>query len=186
MLDLYLAEMPVLDICDRVIAGAFHRVGEHWECGEIEVYRERRACNLGLYAINDLRSFLPQPPASAPVAIGGAIEGDHYSLPTAMVEVVLRSLGWNATSLGSNLPLATLAAACREVQPRLLWLSASHVVDSARLVADYQSFLASVPADLPVVVGGQGLTHDLRKQLSYSAFCDTMRHLESFAGTLGR
>jgi hypothetical protein len=37
--DLYLAGHGACEICDRVIAKAFHAIGHRWECGELAVYR---------------------------------------------------------------------------------------------------------------------------------------------------
>ena len=37
-----------------------------------------------------------------------------------------------------------------------------------------------------LAVGGRALTEDLRKRMTYSAYCDNMQHLEAFANTLYR
>ena len=37
-----------------------------------------------------------------------------------------------------------------------------------------------------IVVGGFAMQGVIRQQIRYSAFCDTMQHLEAFAGTLRR
>jgi methanogenic corrinoid protein MtbC1 len=184
LFDAYLAGQSVAEICDRVVAKAFRRIGEQWECGAIEVYRERRSCCLCMRVLFEIRSVLPPPNPQAPIAIGGAIAGDHYDLPTAMVELVLRSLGWNATSLGPNLPLVTLAAAVCEVRPSLLWLSATHMAAPEQFMVEYRSFQEALAPALPLVVGGQAFSEQIRRELSYSAFCDNMRHLVSFMATL--
>ena len=100
--DLYFAGHAAHEICDRVLARAFHAIGDRWECGAAEVYQERRACDLCLRVLGELRAAVPEAKAGAVVALGGAPECDPYTLPTAMAEVVLRHAGWNARSLGRD------------------------------------------------------------------------------------
>jgi MerR family transcriptional regulator, light-induced transcriptional regulator len=184
-LDLMLAKIPISSICDRVIAGAFRQIGELWDHGELAVFQERRACEICLRVIHELRSTLPVPQKGAPWAIGGTLSGDHYDLPTALVELTLLSLGWNAASFGTSLPSETVQEAILKTKPKLFWLSVSFIDDE-------DGFLEAVPeirnatetTGAAFAVGGRALHSALRRQIAYSAFCDTLQHLESFAATL--
>ena len=60
--DLYLSGQSACEICDRVLAAAFHDIGDRWECGEIFVYRERRGCEIALKTLHDLRLPFPLRP----------------------------------------------------------------------------------------------------------------------------
>lgn len=185
--DLYLSGHETAEVCDRVMTGAFHDIGHDWESGQVAIYRERRACEMALRVLYDLRMALPAAAAEAPVACGGTLEHDPYCLPTAMVDVVLRGAGWQATSLGTMLPAATLAEAVRETQPDLLWISVSTIRSVADFLEEY-SRLHDVASALgsAIAVGGRALTAEIRQQMSYSAYCDTLRHLVTFAGSLDR
>lgn len=183
--DLYLAGTTVADIFDRVLAVAFHQIGHAWQRGEVVVYRERRACEIALKALHDLRQVVSRPTIDAPVAIGGALEHDPYRLPTTMVEIVLQEAGWRATSCGTLLPAATLAEAVREARPRLLWVSVSSMESVPGFLDDYTKlYETAVQCGTAVAVGGRALTEELRQQMDYSAYCDTLRHLEAFVATL--
>jgi len=183
--DLYLAGRTACEICDRVMAPAFHEIGALWECGDIPVYRERRACEMGLSTLHELRMALPAPSASAPVAMGGTLECDPYRLPTAMIELVLRELGWQATSLGTQLPIATLTEAVRDNRPKLLWISVSCIDSASAFLEAYaQLHRAAVAAGAAVAVGGRALTAEIRAQMDYSAYCDTLKHLVAFAAAM--
>ncbi len=185
VLDLYLAGTSVCEIGDQVLAGAFHDIGDAWECGDISIYRERRGCEIAIHALHDLSGALPQPPLDAPRAIGGTLESDPYQLPTLMVELALREAGWQATSLGTLLPALTLMDALRENKPRLLWLSVSSIPDVETFLADFAALhAAATEQGTAVVVGGRALSEELRRQMSYSAYCDTLRHMVSFAQSL--
>jgi methanogenic corrinoid protein MtbC1 len=182
--DLYLAEHSISVICDEVFAAAFREIGDRWACGEAEVYQERRGCEIATRVLHELRILLAPPTSDSPLAIGGAAEGDQYSLGTTMAELVLRDARWNANSLGDNLPFESLSAAIRENRPKLFWLSCSHIADEAEFLRGYQELYDEFSMDVAFVVGGYALTEEVRQQMKFSAYCDTMQHLEGFAQTL--
>jgi methanogenic corrinoid protein MtbC1 len=127
---------------------------------------------------------MPAADRDAPLAIGGAPSADHYSLPTKMVEVVLRDAGWRATSLGVGLPLETMREAIERSQPRLFWLSVSHLEDEEAFLEQYAQLLESAGALTAIVVGGRALKDSLRVRMTYAAYCDNLQHLESFAAAM--
>jgi excisionase family DNA binding protein len=155
ILDHYLAAASLLELCERLLAPTLYAIGDRWECGATEVYQERRACESINRVLFELRSYLPPTSPTAPVAMGGSPPGDHYRLATLMVELVLAEAGWNATSLGSSLPFATMAAAAQRHEPQLFWLSVSHCQDPDALRQGFGEFLAATSPTLPVVVGGR-------------------------------
>ena len=53
--DLYLAKHSLSVIFDEVIAAAFREIGDRWACHDAEVYQERRACDIALRILFDLR-----------------------------------------------------------------------------------------------------------------------------------
>jgi methanogenic corrinoid protein MtbC1 len=187
LFDQYLAGQSMIEISDQVIAEAFNQIGDGWQCGELEVYQERRGCEIMQRLLHELNLSIPQVPLDAPLAIGGTLEGDYYQLPTAMVELVLREQGWNARSFGTNLTAATVCESLRELHPQLFWLSVSRLDDLAKFVADYQLIAAAAhELKIPVVIGGRELTAVVRKQLRFNAHCDNMRQLADFSATFPR
>lgn len=183
--DLYLARHSAIDICDKVIAAAFHTIGDSWQCGHIDVYQERRGCEICLRLLHSLRTAIRRPAAGAPLAIGGTLSGDQYQIPTTMIEIALRESGWRAESLGCNLPADSICAAVRDERPRLLWLSVSHIEDESEFLADCAKiYECASAAQVPLAVGGRALSVELRQQMQYAAFCDNLRHLATFATSL--
>lgn len=184
-LDLYLAEHSISSICDLALAPAFESIGEKWECGQAEVFQERRSCEIVLCVLRELSALLPTTAdGGKPVAIGGAGAGDQYDLGTSMAELVLRDAQWQATSLGNNLPFETLAEAIKRYRPRLFWLSCSHIEDEEAFLDGYSRLYDEFGMDVAFVVGGRSLVESLRQRMKYAAYCDNMQHLESFAQTL--
>jgi methanogenic corrinoid protein MtbC1 len=181
ILDLYLAEHQVSVICDQVLARSFTELGNRWACGTIEVFQERRGCEIALRLLRELRSFLPVPQVDWPTAIGGTATGDPYLLATATVELVLRDAGWNAVSLGSNLPFSTLAAAIEQQKPRLFWLSISCIENEDEFVRGCNELHERFSAQTAFVLGGRALTESVARRIRCSGFCDNLHQLESFA-----
>jgi excisionase family DNA binding protein len=185
--DLYLSGQSAAEICDRVLAAAFHDIGDRWACGEILVYHERRGCEIAIKALYDLRQAIRSPTADAPVALGGAPEHDPYRLPTTMVEIALRECGWRACSYGTLLPAATLGEAVRENRPQLLWVSVSFIESVPQFLEEYaRLYETAAEMGTAVAVGGRALTEEIRQQMVYSAYCDTLRHLVTFVAALSR
>lgn len=183
VLDLYHARHSLAVICDQVIAAAFHEIGDRWACGNAEVYQERRAVQIAQRVLFELRNLQPAP-AGAWLAVGGTIEGDQYSLPSAMADLVLRGAGFQASPLGTSIPWASLINAVQTMRPRIFWLSVSHLHEGRDFPAEFAALSrACDAAGAALVVGGRALTESLRAGMRYAAFGDTMEHLESFAST---
>ncbi|GAB5405296.1 MAG: hypothetical protein Aurels2KO_35270 [Aureliella sp.] len=171
-------------LADEFVAAAFHSLGEKWTCGEIEIYQERRGCEICSRSLHEFRRLIPESPINAPLALGGSPAGDNYSLPSQLLDLVFRECSWRTMNLGCNLPLETIIAAAEEHKPRMVWLSASHLEDPQKFVASYAKFHQALPKDTMVVLGGRALNDDLRPQLKYTGFCDSMQQLASLATAL--
>ena len=184
LFDLFLSGGSVAKICDDVITPALHHVGSEWEAGKIDVYQERLGTNLVARALYRLQQTLPRAVHNAPLALGGSIENDSYTIPTLMAELVLHEAGFQATSLGSNLPLETLTSAVLTKRPRIMWLSLSAIEDNASFIKSYSKFFEQSSQHSAIVVGGRAITAPIRKQMQATAFCNNMLDLANFAKAL--
>jgi methanogenic corrinoid protein MtbC1 len=181
----YLSGATVADLCDRVVTKAFHDMGQRWQHGDVEVYQERRGGQITMRILFELRKMLPTPAVDAPVAIGGTLEHDPYSLATAMVELALRECGWQAESYGAGNPASTLCAAIRDVKPKLFWLSVSTADCVSEFLADYtELYNTAIENGTVMIVGGRALDESLRREMAYTAFCDSLAHIVNFAQTV--
>lgn len=187
VLDQFLmARRPLAVIFDDIVTPAFEAIGEQWESGALEVYQERRASESMLSILTQLHELIAVSPHS-PIAMGATLEGDHYQLATKMAELVLRQCGWEATTIGSHLPAATLQAALMQIQPQLLWLSCSHIARRDEFMADFRAVWSTAKhIGASFVVGGRALTPELRAELPFAHYCQNMRHLEQLSPELLR
>jgi excisionase family DNA binding protein len=178
--------MPLVTLADQVLAPALAAVGHAWESETIDVMHEHRATQLCASVLYELKAVLEnQAQADRPLALGGAPEGDPYIIPSLLVEMVLLELGWQVVNLGPNTPLVSLALGLTQYKPKLMWISASHIVDEAFFRREYLPLRAQAELlGVPIAIGGQGFSESLRTSLSYTTFGDGMTQLASFAKAL--
>jgi excisionase family DNA binding protein len=182
----YGSGVAIETLADRLIAPVMATVGHDWETGRIDVWQEHQRTQLCAAALYQLKDELEsRAERNRPVAVGGAPEGDPYLLATLLAQLVLLDAGWEAVNLGPNTPLSSLAKALRELRPRLLWLSVSHLEDTAGFVRAYRDFYrAAERQGVAVAVGGRALVEPIRSAVPYTTHGDGLSHLAAFARTL--
>lgn len=185
LLGLYLGGRSLAELADKLLAPAFRGLGTSWEHGQLEIYQERRAVELTLKVLRDLSRVAPTPSAAAPLALVATLDGDPYTLGVAVAELVLRDAGWRASSLGSGNPISSLCAAIDDLSPRLLCVSVSAVADPAKFTCDCTALYDHARSrGTALVLGGRALTEQLRGQIRYSAYCESMTALVGFTESL--
>lgn len=183
---LYRKGMPIEELADCVIAPAMHCIGHAWETERIDVFEEHRATQVCVGALHELRALVEQSTlATAPVAVGGAPEGDHYLLPSLLVQMTLASLGWKAVNLGPHTPIASFQRALNELQPRLMWMSFSYLPDPEKFLNESREFFEQAHTQgVAVVVGGLALSAEVRSRLPHTVHGEGLRQLSEFAAEL--
>ena len=186
--DLYLAGQSATEICDRAVAGAFHDIGHGWECGQVVVYRERPPPARLLsrfstsYGGRFLRLRIIRLPPSAERSKATLIACQPRWSNSRCTKLAGRQAPWARCFRSPR-----SSKRCAENQPNLLWISVSTIRSIPEFLDQYGR-LQEVAArqGTAIAVGGRALTSDVRQQMTYSAYCDTLRHLVTFANSLKR
>lgn len=182
---MYLSGHRASEICDKVIANAFYQLGDSWRCGKLEIYQERRGCEMIIRVLHLLHEMLPEVAKNAPLAIGGTLKDDHYEIPSTMIAITLKEEGFNVQPLGCNLPAKAMQTAIIKNKPALFWLSVSHIVDKEGFLKQADLIFKTAEAmGTLVAIGGREIKENLRKELKYTAHCDSMLHLASFVSSI--
>ena len=182
---LYGQSCPLITIIEEVYTPALREIGERWAAHTLEIFEERRSVVIVMQFLAVLSRLLSEPDADAFLALGATCEGDFFTVPMTMGEMVLREAGWNAQSMGSNIPVSSIIEAVISKQPKLVWLSLSEIPDLDALSVRMTELAAcAAQHGTCVVVGGRALNETVRKRLQYTAFCEDFYHLVPLANSL--
>lgn len=157
VLGLYLCGHDAASIIDGPIVRAMTHIGEIWAQRPEGIFLEHRASDLCLHALHRLRAWMTVGNPRA-VAVGGAIAGDPYQLPTLSVALTLTDLELEAVNLGPDCPFESLLDGARTHDARLVWLSVTSLPlprQSLPAIADLAATLQT--EERVLVVGGQGM-----------------------------
>ncbi len=176
----------IAELGDGIVAPAMQQIGALWESGRVHIYEERRACELCYSLLVQMRMLFPPAPPEAPLALGGTPAGDPYSLANALVDLVFREQNWRTSSLGTSVSLDEFLSATETLQPRLVWLSVSHVQSEERFLRGCRRLLERLETgeDARLVFGGRGISEGVRAELPAVWFGRSLAELEQELRTL--
>jgi excisionase family DNA binding protein len=181
ILGLYLAGVPVAQLVDGLVQPALAAIGELWPRDAAGIFLEHRATMICVRALEQLKlGFAPE--SGAPVALGGAADGDPYMLPSLGAACVLAAEGFATTNLGPQTPIDTLEMAAHDLRPRLIWISASVAADRDALVGRLRDVAGRMAArGTAVVAGGRALSDVRLAGERHLQIASSMAELASFA-----
>ncbi|MEO6775873.1 MAG: helix-turn-helix domain-containing protein [Kofleriaceae bacterium] len=179
----YLAGQTIAELCDGPVRDAMHRIGELWAHDAEGIFIEHRATDTCLLALAHLRSTF-EPPAHAPIALGGGPEDDPYLVPSFMAAMVLAAAGLRAINLGPDTPVSAFERAFAHHDPVLVWVSASAEVPAAR-AQELESWLLGLPPATTIAIGGRH-GDDIAPGRSRIRRVETMAQLATLAATIYR
>ncbi len=178
---LFLNGLSVAEICDGPLQTAMKRIGELWPDDPRAILVEHRATIICLQALGMLRQMIGQPADDAPIAVGGAPQGDPYLLPSTIAGIVLAEAGFREMNFGPDTPLDLLATAARETRAKIAWLAVKAETDGAKLRVKVNALAEQLAASGTLLVLGGGAlaslgirpsngVHIMQKMSELSAF----------------
>lgn len=178
---LYLDGHLISEIIDGPIRAAMTRVGELWHSTPDGIGIEHRATETCIRTLGHMHTLIKEPPAEAPIAVGGAPAGDMHLISSMCVSLVLAEQGWREANLGANTPWDQLARVAKQERASLVWVSIT-----AEPNTDYARKLKELADDLSrescqVIVGGRQLNEAItRLQVDNLHSARSMVELQSF------
>jgi len=144
-----------LDFLRERVSPFLSEVGDAWASGRIDVVHEH-------YASEVLRDFLTDQwrPLSdrsqGPRVVCTTPPGEEHALGLQMAATVLAMAGWRILFLGPNTPVDDIVTAA-EARAEAVAISLSIAADPESTRRGLQSMAARLPADIELIVGGQGV-----------------------------
>lgn len=178
------------DLGDRLIGPVFQRIGQDWAEGLVQIHQERRACEIVMATLHEIRRWLPPSPADAPLAMVATPLRDFAELPARLIELTLAAAGWRVDVAGSGLPLEEIREAVTQHGPELVCLSATHLDDAADFASQCNSLLirplrsALLPITPQFIVGGSALDSSAISELECDLFATTLSDLDAYQAGL--
>ena len=117
------AGVPLIDLCEHVIAPALRRLGDAWEAGRVSIAQEHRASAI----CERLIATHARQPAGRPrgTAVVATLPGERHNLPSLMAAACLRGDRWLVHHLASDLPVEEVTRLAGEVGAGLVVLSSA-------------------------------------------------------------
>ena len=141
--------VPVVELCEVLVAPVLLRIGQAWVDGEVSIADEHRATAI----IERLLARLPaRRTRSRGTAVVATPTGEHHRLPALMAAIVLRHDGWRVHHLDVDLPGRELEVFLDRERPDLLVVSTTTA--SSRDVRAAEA--AAHRAGVAVLTGGPG------------------------------
>jgi methanogenic corrinoid protein MtbC1 len=152
------------------VAPLVRAVGDAWASGRLEVRHEHFLCE----RLTDLlRAYrLPyEERATGPCVVLATLPGEMHALGLQMVALVVATSGCRVCYVGSEVPVAELAAVATDLGAAAIGVSVSSAMRPARAAADLAKLRTLTPSRVAIVVGGDGAP----------SRCAGVRHMTAFA-----
>lgn len=158
--------VPLIDVCDLIIAPALRRIGAEWAAGNVSIAAEHRAAEI----CERLIASRAQQPQGRPrgTAVTATPPGERHGLPSLMAAAVLREDRWHVHHLGADLPVADLIELTRSAAADLVVLSAASAAAVRLAARAKREILADLP-EVRVAVGRPGVTLGQLRELARGA-----------------
>jgi methanogenic corrinoid protein MtbC1 len=129
-----------------------------------------------------MRQALSPAKPDAPLALGGAVADDVYTIPSQMADLVLSDTGFRTINYGARTPSDLLADAAEEHNAALVWVSISVNLPKEQLRVAMQR-LARRLADrsTPLIIGGRHSSDVRLREFPNVVMANSMGDLATFA-----
>lgn len=160
-----------------LVVPALTEVGRMWERGELSVAEEHLATALATRVVaRSAGAAAPPGGPGRPRILLACLAGEFHDVGIRLLSDVARESGWDAESLGANVPRESLVRFVAQRRPSALALSVSlagHVPEAARTIAEAR---AAAPG-MTILVGGRAFCEDAERVPLTGAdagFCDAV------------
>lgn len=142
-----------------LVMPALCEVGRMWTRGEVSIAEEHLATAVVSRVLGRSSGSCGAPPGPDRRIVFACLAGEFHDLGIRFLSDVARECGWDAESLGANVPREALVRFVQQRPPAAVALSVSlagHVPEAARTISE----LRAVVPGITVLVGGLAFRED--------------------------
>jgi DNA-binding transcriptional MerR regulator len=144
--DRALGALTVEALLRDLVIPYLRELGERWESGQASIAQEHFASNFLRGRLLGLARGWGQ--GAGPLALLACAPGELHDLPLIAFGLTLRARGWRIAFLGPDTPIGTLADTARELEPKLVTVSATTEERLTRVREELIALAQSVPLAL--------------------------------------
>lgn len=165
------ARHGIIRFIDEIAAPFLREVGEAWHEGRMTVAQEHLASAVVQRVVSETAPLFSGGEANPAIVIA-TLEGERHAHGALMAAVTAASEGWRVIYLGADLPPAEIAAAVVRTRARAVGISV--VLGERKRLAALRDLRKELPADVSIVVGGEGARQLHTTGYSDIIFVDSM------------
>jgi excisionase family DNA binding protein len=124
---LYLSQIPLHVVYDRLISPVLHTIGSKWEQNEITVAQEHFAAQVIRDCLIRLQGILSLPSSKKGNVICLTLSNELHDLALKMVDHLLELRGFKVFYSGAQTPAIELGAVFKKINPKRVYLSSTFV-----------------------------------------------------------
>jgi len=159
------------DFIRQLAAPCVTAVGDAWARGDIEVYQEHFFTQVMTQFLN-IEIAKMRNGVSRPLVLLGSLPGELHTLGLSMTAAMLACHGLASIQLGASMPVDQLSKAAQEFNVDIVGVSFSSAYPYNSIRNDIQELRDSVPADIEIWVGGEGVRKLRKLPTGVSKFTD--------------
>lgn len=138
----------------RVAGPLLTRVGDGWECGDLEVRHEHFLSQILTSRVRQLLGDVEAPPG-APVVLLTTLPGEEHTLGLELAALYVAAEGAVPRLLGAQAPHEDIVAAARAIGARAVGLSLSPGTRPREAARDARRLVEALPATCELWLGGR-------------------------------
>lgn len=155
----------------QLVAPCVTAVGDAWATGKIEVYQEHFFTQVMTQYLNTELAKMRNG-TSRPLVLLGSLPNELHTLGLSMTATILACYGLSSIQLGASVPVDQLSKAAQEFNVDIVGVSFSSSYPYNSIRNDIQELRDSLPADIELWVGGEGVRKLRKLPAGVSKFTD--------------
>ncbi len=174
--------VPVKEIYTDIIKRSMYRIGQLWENDRTSIAREHQATKITETIISLIYPYILRVPKIDKKVIVTCTDKEFHELGARIVSDIFELNGWHSIFLGANTPKEELVRLIEEEKPDLVALSLNFYINIVRLIKEVELINERFP-DLPIIVGGQGLSegkHEILDKFANVKYISCLDTLEEY------